>query len=255
MDGGVGGVHQLETQKCTGDARPSLSVASERVTQQPSAVTTAWPYFTALGIFMQLASVASVQCHHRQPASVRKASLPIDKDGHRPLARKHGPSTTTPLGPVFRRTMSSAPALRCLYVTQGMAACLGFHDMMEYSNERLLKASFGRQSQATVLATCTNDQKNLQSLCGSPGNQACPASPSSPGFRMTLTMRDPAGHAWPVVYEATLTSRQYHRRLTNGWREFCRHHHVRHGDVVAFRRCAPGDPDTMTVRVVRRGRE
>jgi hypothetical protein len=85
----------------------------------------------------------------------------------------------TTLRPVFRRTKSSAPALRYLFVIRGMYACLGFYGMMNDCDERPPKA-FDRQSQATVLATCVQD------LCGSQGDQACPASPFRPGFCMTV---------------------------------------------------------------------
>jgi hypothetical protein len=73
-------------------------------------------------------------------------------------------------------------------------------------------------------------------------------------FRCLLTLRDSAGQDWPVLYEATLSCNQYHRRFSQGWRDFCRNRGVQMGDVIELRRRRLLDEHTLAVRVVKRGR-
>jgi hypothetical protein len=75
-----------------------------------------------------------------------------------------------------------------------------------------------------------------------------------PLFESLLTLRSPAGRTWPVIYEATLSCNQYHRRLSHGWRDFCRECNVQMGDVVEFQRCPLPDVNALTVRVIKRRR-
>ena len=75
-----------------------------------------------------------------------------------------------------------------------------------------------------------------------------------PLFRRQLTLRSPAGRTWPVIYEATLSCNQYHRRLSHGWHDFCRESDVRMGDVVEFQRCPLPDVNALTVRAIKRRR-
>ena len=66
-----------------------------------------------------------------------------------------------------------------------------------------------------------------------------------------MTLRDPAGCTWPVVYDASVSNRQYHRRLSDGWDAFCRHHGVKVNDAIEFRRClTPVNIDSLAVRVL-----
>ncbi len=80
------------------------------------------------------------------------------------------------------------------------------------------------------------------------GASTRPSPTSQPLSKHVLMVRDTDSNAWPVVYEATLSCRQRHRRLSKGWRDFCRHHGVHIGDSLEFERCLPCE------RVVRRHR-
>jgi hypothetical protein len=78
---------------------------------------------------------------------------------------------------------------------------------------------------------------------------------SHPEFQRELMLQDPAGCTWPVVYEASRSNQQYHRRLSRGWAEFCRHIGVKLNDTIEIRRCLRGCPnvETLAVRVLRHG--
>jgi len=86
------------------------------------------------------------------------------------------------------------------------------------------------------------------------GASTRPSPTSQPLYKHVLMVRDTDSNAWPVVYEATLSCRQCHRRLGKGWRDLCRHHGVQIGDSLEFERCLPGEPEFLRVRVVRRHR-
>ena len=85
---------------------------------------------------------------------------------------------------------------------------------------------------------------------------ACTSHNQHRTFRSTLTLRDSAGCVWPVVYEASTSNRQYHRRLSEGWAAFCRHHGVEINDTIEFRRCLKRslNDGMLAARVVRRRR-
>jgi len=91
-----------------------------------------------------------------------------------------------------------------------------------------------------------------------PNKVGCPTPLSQTKFRRLfrcwLTLRDSADQDWPVLYEATLSCNQYHRRLSDGWRDFCCERGVRMGDVVEFRRRPLLNEHTLAVRVVKRRR-
>ena len=72
-----------------------------------------------------------------------------------------------------------------------------------------------------------------------------------PAFRSPLTLRDSAGNEWPVIYEASTSNRQYHRRLSDGWAAFCRQHGVKINDTVEFRRCFKSEINGAHVLAVR----
>ena len=86
------------------------------------------------------------------------------------------------------------------------------------------------------------------------GASTRPSLASQPLYKHILMVRDTDSNAWPVVYEATLSCRQRHRRLSKGWRDFCRYHGVQIGDSLEFERCLPCEPEFLRVRVVRRHR-
>ncbi len=124
--------------------------------------------------------------------------------------------------PVFRKTVTNATSLRNMHVTLGMVDVLGLHEM--------------------------------EALPGKPTGAMSPPSTSQLLYKHVLMLRDTNANAWPVVYEATLSCRQCHRRLGKGWRDFCRHHGVQIGDSLEFERCLPCEPELLRVRVVRRHR-
>jgi len=87
---------------------------------------------------------------------------------------------------------------------------------------------------------------------GSQGQVIAFSDDRCPVFRHAMTLRGHAGCTWPVVYEASVSNRQYHRRLSDGWGAFCRHHSVKLNDTIEFRRClTPVKVDSLTVRVLR----
>lgn len=106
--------------------------------------------------------------------------------------------------------------LRSLHVTHAMADCLGLHG-------------------------------------GSGGDHDGAAARAAPvWFRSALILRDTDGRDWPVVYEGSISCKQYHRRMSHGWSAFCQANGVRVSDVVEFRRRPSRDDDTIAVRVLRR---
>lgn len=130
----------------------------------------------------------------------------------------------------FKRLISSSTVLRSLHVTQAMSDCLGLH-------------GGGGGGGADEDGAMARDKR--------------------PVFRRALTLRDTAGQAWPIVFEASTSCRQYHPRFSHGWSVFCQAHGVRVGDIVEFRRMNPAcdeggrrvahpEGDTMGVRVLRR---
>ena len=241
---------------------PLLAPMIAQTTRDPAATHT-WPACASIGIIIQLAAAclhyhaggvadddqrnvgkpfpsSNLACHHNTPRAGLKPKPCKPVKG----TCEQGSSGETSLRLTFRRSVSSSTALRCLFVTQAMATCLSLRDE-EHESEN-----------AGSTVTTVDDDISLAGA-GSLQQSSVKASLSPtaiPVFCRTLTMRDSAGQVWPVVYEGIQTCGQHHRRLTHGWREFCRHHQVRHGDAVEFRRCAPGNQDTVTVRVVRRGR-
>jgi len=133
---------------------------------------------------------------------------------------------TTTSRAVFRRRITSPTVLRSMFVTRDMAAWLELHVPSRVAAVRQVPVDSNGSQVGTLLDS------------------------AHPMFHRPLTLRDSAGRAWPVVYEAILSSAQYHRRLSN-WGAFCKYNGVRVGDTVEFRRCSAGEPDTLTVRVVR----
>ncbi len=101
------------------------------------------------------------------------------------------------------------------------------------------------------LACVVHADRNRRPAEAAAGEQTKPPH-HRPTFRCELRLRDGARRVWPVSYEATESSNQYHRRLVQGWREFCKHHGVRVGDAIDFVRCSPGGEADLDVRIIRR---
>lgn len=134
----------------------------------------------------------------------------------------------------FRRRITSATTLRSMHVTQAMVERLGLHEKWDVVD---------------------SSQPNEEQGRSRPDGQGPPTtSDRHPVFRRIITLRDTAGQVWPVVYDASMSNRQYHRRLSAGWAAFCRHHGMSVNDTVEFRRCSsPTDAVDLVVRVTRRG--
>jgi len=159
-----------------------------------------------------------------------------------------GPRPThAPARPVFRRKVTSITMMRAMHVTQAMADFLGLH-------VDAVTAAVHDDWQCLDGGTVVVERKSrgLQDSTST----ACKSHKQHLAFRSTLTLRDSAGFVWPVVYEASTSNRQYHRRLSEGWAAFCRHHGVEINDTIEFRRCLKRsyNDGMLAVRVVRRRR-
>lgn len=142
----------------------------------------------------------------------------------------------------FRRKVSSTTTLRNMRVIKDMAEHLGLHPL---SSEVVEVGP--RQQLAT---TTIKDLTDVSGLHPDGKSQARSVSKDRyPVFRSTITLQDPAGRNWPVVYEAFMSNRQYHRRLSEGWRAFCRHHGVKVNHTIEFELCVLRD--VLAVRVLR----
>lgn len=197
-----------------------------------SAVAGAAAHPLALGLAQQAGATTDL-------SRARRQSLPTPRAGRKPARGPCKPAGGCELAHLepdplrrssFCRTVSNSTALRTLFVTRAMATCLGLPD----------------DDEETHLAGDGLVQ---------PTSKAAPLCTTSVLFRRTLTMRDSFGKVWRVMYEAILSSGQYHRRLTKGWREFCRFHGVKVGGSVEFRRgVAAGEGEGMlSVRVLKQG--
>jgi hypothetical protein len=178
--------------------------------------------------------------------------------------------TNTPATPAacFRRKITNATSLRFMHVTQDMADCLGLRgDRLERmrthgagTHGACDVAHGGDVVPASALVELAHSVKASPSRASGdcqPNKGGCPTPLALKSihrlFRCLLTLRDSAGQDWPVLYEATLSCNQYHRRLSHGWRDFCCKRGVQVGDVVEFRRRPMLDEHTLAVRVVKRG--
>jgi hypothetical protein len=135
--------------------------------------------------------------------------------------------------PPVRRRITSTTFLRFMNLTSDMV--------------RHLDLEPDRLSLACVVHT----DRNRGPVQVAVGEQTKPPQ-HRPNFRCELRLRDGARRVWPVSYEATESSNQYHRRLVQGWRELCKHHGVRVGDAIDFLRCPPGGEADLDVRIIRR---
>jgi hypothetical protein len=122
-------------------------------------------------------------------------------------------SVTPAPAATYRRKITSSTALRFMHVTLDMVKCLGLH------------------------SGCPASPTSLPSPAGSPGRSTGDVHASSlepekgdnasrnlPLFQCSLTLRDATGSLWPISYEFVISSNQYHRRFSKGWRDLCRHH-------------------------------
>ena len=146
--------------------------------------------------------------------------------------------------PVFRRIITSATVMRAMHVTQAMAECLGLY---EDSGTAAASEDIPRlNGEGLIVETVARDL---------PESSNAHTRHHRPAFRSPLTLRDSAGNEWPVIYEASTSNRQYHRRLSDGWAAFCRHHGVQINDTVEFRRCLKSEINgsrVLAVRVMRK---
>ena len=146
--------------------------------------------------------------------------------------------------PVFRRIITSTTVMRAMHVTQAMAECLGL-----YGDSGTAAASDDRPrlaEEGAAMATMARSR---------PHASKAHARHERPAFRSPLIIQDSAGNEWPVMYEASTSNRQYHRRLSEGWAAFCRHHGVQINDTIEFRRCFKSEidgPRVLAVRVLRK---
>lgn len=143
----------------------------------------------------------------------------------------------TPVRHTVRRKITSSTILRSMHVTKVMADCLGLHYARPHEGDSTGHAmaevtlQLGGQGQGVTVVNCDRH----------------------PAFRRVIALRDTVGNVWPVVYEGSMSNRQYHRRLSDGWGAFCRHHDVKVSDTVEFRRyLKPMSVDSLSVRVIRR---
>jgi hypothetical protein len=125
----------------------------------------------------------------------------------------------------YRRQISSATDMRFLHIPREMADAL-IPDVMAYQISR-------------------------------PGRKKAPVRMGTSGrpvFAARVSLIDQDGRTWPVLFRTYVTGKQYHRRLTDGWRPFAAHHTLTAGDAVHFWRreedeCV--DALVMRVQVVR----
>jgi hypothetical protein len=147
---------------------------------------------------------------------------------------------------VFRRKITSTAVMRAMHVTQAMMECLGL-DM----DSGTAAASDGLSRLAEVEAMVETRARDLPE--SSNGHTVL----DRPAFRSLMILRDSVGNEWPVIYEAFMSKRQYHRRFSDGLAAFCRHHGVKINDTIEFRRCLnsqEGD-GMLGVRVLRRRKD
>jgi len=237
---------QSRLSAAVADASPSTCIFPAALWQAQ------WSSFSMLGSIAMLATATHYEGFLR-PVAVKTAP----RQRHpRPAPVPRLEQSAASNRPVFRWRITSETCLRCLYVTRAMAACLELPD---------------DEVRLGCAAAASGSSPVGQPGCQGGGSVRAPTTPhgcaSSPppsartahrGGRLPkchkqwlVILLDTSGNVWPVTYEAVLTCGQYHRRFSQGWREFSRHHALRSGDVVLFRRCPPRDGCTMTVRIVR----
>jgi hypothetical protein len=191
------------------------------------APTLAWEF---LGFLTSLATASLFFRHQSGPAGDLQSPFKLPRTLQSQLLATSGEATSgshasarPKYGHVqllFRKKVTNATSLRSMHVTLGMVEGLQLSE---------IEAQPGMRSGAAAVP--------MQSL-----------------FKHVLVVRDSESNAWPVVYEATLSTRQCHRRLSKGWQDFCRYHGVQVGDTLEFQRCPRCETLTVKVRVVRRGK-
>lgn len=158
-------------------------------------------------------------------------------------------------GSWFRRKITNSTSLRYMHVTHDMVDCLHLRNMGQDTSDDAVHG--GRFLSASV-ETCADPPtppgrinhkgQEQRSLTSTPS-----ASKDFRGvFQRLLTLRDSAGLDWPVLYEATVSCGQYHRRFSHGWGDFCRRSGVQMGDTVEFSRRLALNGHTLAVRVLKR---
>ena len=169
---------------------------------------------------------------------------------------QRGPTSSQTRPTFFRRRITSETLLRCMYVTRAMAACL---ELPGEDFDLELPAASSPTGQQDFnngvdgLRALRTPRESASSSLSRPSG-AGRSSSQKCQVQWALTLRDSCGTVWPVTYETVLTCGQYHRRLSQGWRAFCRHHDLQTGDTVLFRRCPSGDSYAVAVRISRVGR-
>jgi hypothetical protein len=170
----------------------------------------------------------------------------------------------------FQRKITNTTFLRYMHVAQGMADCLGLRGdwlervgtrgggdavmhLLDFDNSVPAPAPV-ELAQPVVLSPVENHSHKTIQLDLTDAPMPTVQTSFRRLFRCPLTLRDQSGREWPVIYDATLSGKQYHRRLSEGWRDFCRDQGVRVGDVVEFRRCPPPDESALRVRIMKRRR-
>jgi hypothetical protein len=216
-------------------------------------------YFYEIGMLATLSVAGMNTCaagaildaptSHAAPGShVPNAWRPPTSTGHGtglPAARRRACQSPkqTPGRSTFRRKITSATTLRNMHVTKVMAVCLGLHwtrPEVGVSGQRVARWVAGK----------------ADSRLSGQGQVITFSDDRNPVFRHAMTLQDTAGCTWPIVYEAFMSNRQYHRRLSDGWGAFCRHHSVKVNDTIELTRCStPLHVDSLAVRVLRRGRK
>jgi hypothetical protein len=177
-----------------------------------------------------------------QVPSARQAPTSTGDRKGLPMSRRRAcqPPKQAPVRSTFRRKITSATTLRNMHVTKAMAERLSLHwhwpEVGVSGSQRVSRLAEG--------------EADLRP--GGQGQVIAFGDDRYPVFRHAMTLRDSAGCTWPVVYEAFISNRQYHRRLSDGWGAFCRHHSVKLNDTIEFRRClTPVNVDSLAVRVLR----
>ena len=152
---------------------------------------------------------------------------------------------------VYRR-ITHKSCLWSMYVPEGMAKLL------------LPDIGTGGEEHGYALSTCADENGGETTNRGAAAGHASSnglghavpvcgalAQPKTVAFHTKIMVIDLHQKCWPVKFSFHVTSKQYHRKLGQGWHDFCVAHGVRVGDAVEFRRLS-GRLVSVHVRVLKR---
>ena len=152
---------------------------------------------------------------------------------------------------VWRR-ITHKSCLWSMYVPEGMAKLL------------LPDIGTGGEEHGYALSTCADENGGETTNRGAAAGHASSnglghavpvcgalAQPKTVAFHTKIMVIDLHQKCWPVKFSFHVTPKQYHRKLGQGWHDFCVAHGVRVGDAVEFRRLS-GRLVSVQVRVLKR---